>query len=158
MRVLVVGCGNPDAGDDAVGVLAVHGARPSLEALADVRVVEGAVGPDLLDLLAECDAAVVVDAIRTPTGERPPGTVVRIEAGPDGLPAEAGRSLSSHGFGVGAAVALARALEHAPSLVFFGVEVSGTEVGTTLSPPVARTLPDLIRRVLDETARLAGAA
>jgi len=105
-RVVVVGCGNPDAGDDAVGLLAVREARPRLEALG-VRVVEGAIGPDLSDLLADADAAVLVDAVRTPGGEREPGTLVRVVGGPEGLPGEVGVPLSSHGFGVGEAVALA---------------------------------------------------
>ena len=57
---------------------------------------------------------VVVDAIRTPAGARPPGTVVRADAGPDGLPAEIGSSLSSHGFGVVEAFGLASAIGPTP--------------------------------------------
>ena len=67
-RVVVVACGNLDAGDDAAGIVAVREARAELEALPGVHVVEGAVGPDLADLLADAEAAVVVDAVRTPGG------------------------------------------------------------------------------------------
>lgn len=157
-RVVVVGCGNPDAGDDAVGILAVRGARVRLEALPGVRVVEGAIGPDLSDLLAEADAAVLVDAVRTPGGGRDPGTLVRVESGPDGLPAEVGVPLSSHGFGVAEAVALAAALGRAPEVVFLGVEAADVTVGRPPSPAVQEALPGLVRVVLAEAARLADPA
>lgn len=157
-RVVVVGCGNPDAADDAVGILAVREARTQLEAIEGVRVVEGAVGPDLADLLAEADAAVVVDAVRTPGGVREPGTLVRVEAGPDGLPAEAGTPLSSHGFGVAEAVGLAAVLGGPSRIVFVGVEAADVTLGSPMTPAVRERLPQLARGVLDEAAALAEAS
>jgi len=157
-RVLVVGCGNPDAGDDAVGVVAVRRARARLDELQHVRVVEAAIAPDLVDLLTETDAAVLVDAVKDPSGGRPPGTLVRAEAGPDGLPVDVGSSLSSHGFGVGDAVALAAALGRGPAIVFLGVEVAETSVGAPGSTAVNAAIPGLVRAVLAETARLAASA
>jgi hydrogenase maturation protease len=156
-RVVVVGCGNPDAGDDAVGVLVVREARAQLEATG-VRVIEGAIGPNLSDLLFEADAAVLVDAVRTPGGARDPGTLVRVDARHEGLPAKVGVPLSSHGFGVAEAVALAAALGHAPEIVFLGVEAGDVTVGRPLSPGVRERVPELVRRVLAEAARLAAPA
>ena len=157
-RVVVVGCGNPDAGDDAVGVLAVREAREHLEAIPGVWVVEGAIGPDLGDLLAEADAAVIVDAMRTPGGTREPGAFVRVEAGPEGLPAEVGTSLSSHGFGVAEAVGLQAALGRSPEIVFLGVEAADVTVGRPLSTAVQACLPALVRSVLREAAALSETA
>jgi hydrogenase maturation protease len=156
-RVLVVGCGNPDAGDDAVGIVAVQRARTRLEALPGVRVVEGAIGPDLGGLLADADAAVLVDAVRTPGGWREPGTLVRIESGPEGLPVGVGTPLSSHGFGVAEAVGLAAALGQAPRVVFLGIEAGQVTVGQAPSPAVLHALPTLVRTVLAEAAQLAEA-
>ena len=157
-RVVVVGCGNPDAGDDAVGILAVREARARLEAIPGVRVIEGAIGPDLSDVLAESDAAVLVDAIRTSGVGRDPGTLVRVEAGPDGLPVETGVPLSSHGFGVAEAVGLAAVLGPSPQVVFLGVEVADVTVGRLLSSAVRERFPQLVRSVLDEASRLAAPA
>jgi hydrogenase maturation protease len=153
-RVLVVGCGNPDAGDDAVGIVAVRAARERLETLPGVRVVEGAIGPDLTDLLADTDAAVLVDAVRTPGARREPGTLVRVEAGPDGSLADLGPPLSSHGFGIAEAVALAAALGHAPRVVVVGLEAADVTVGRPLSQSAQAMLPELVRTVLAEAARL----
>ena len=154
-RVRVIGVGNPEAGDDAAGLLAVRSARADLEALG-VDVVETGAGLHVVDLLRDARAVVVVDAVRAPRGGRPPGTIVRAEAGPDGLPAEVGASLSSHGFGVAEAVGLVAALDDAPRVVFLGVEVADVAAGHELSEPVASSVPDLAARVVAE-ARLLSA-
>lgn len=153
-RVRVVGVGNPEAGDDAIGLLAVRAARPDLEALG-VEVTETGAGLHVVDLLAGVDAVVIVDAVREPHGARPPGTIVRAEAGPEGLPAEVGSSLSSHGFGVAEAVGLAAALEGAPYVVVLGVEAADVTAGHGLSEPVRVALPQVTARVVGEVrARL----
>jgi hydrogenase maturation protease len=157
-RVVVIGCGNPEAADDAVGVLAVREARSQLEEIPGVRVVFGAIGPDVSDLLADADAAVLVDAIRTRGGRRGPGTLVRAEAGPDGLPAEVGTSLSSHGFGVAEAVGLAKVLGGPSRIVLLGVEVGDVSVGHPMSRIVRERLSELVRLVLREAGALAGSA
>jgi hydrogenase maturation protease len=151
----VVGFGNPDAADDAVGILAVREARAALESIPGVRVIEGSVGSDLTELLSEADAAVIVDAVRTSGGGRPPGTLVRAEAGPGGLPPQVGVPLSSHGFGASEAVALAAALGPVPPVVFLGVEAADVRVGHPMTAPVRGCLPSLVRSVIEETARLA---
>ncbi len=155
-RVRVVGVGNPDAGDDAAGLLAVRSVRPRLEGLRGVEVVETGAGLHVVDLLDGIDAVVVVDAVREPLGRRPPGTIVRAEAGPEGLPADVGSSLSSHGFGVAEAVGLAAALHDAPIVVLLGVEVGDVTAGGGLSPPVAAAMPELGRRIEGEVERLTG--
>ncbi len=153
-RVRVVGVGNPDAGDDAVGLLAVRAARPELERLAGVEVVETAAGLHVVDLLDGVDAVVVVDAVRAPRGGRAPGAIVRAEAGPNGLPAKIGSSLSSHGFGVAEAVGLAAALDGAPRVVFLGIEISDVTTGHPVSPSVSAALPELVARVVGEVRAL----
>ena len=70
-RVRVIGCGNPEAGDDAVGLLAVRAARASLPSSIDV--VEAGLALRVLDLLDGVDAVVVVDAVRAPEGRRVAG-------------------------------------------------------------------------------------
>ena len=145
--VRVVGVGSPGAGDDAAGVLAVRRVRAELERLG-VEVVEIAAAAHLLDALQGVDAVLVVDAVRAP-GLRP-GALVRVEAGPEGLPVELGGSLSSHGLGVAEAVALAAALPEPPRVVVLGVQVAEARAGAPVSDPVAAALPELAARVLAE--------
>ena len=149
-RGRVIGCGNPDAGDDAVGLLAVRAARLALEDLPDVDVVETGAGAHIVDLLRDVDAAVIVDAVRDPAGGRAPGTLVRIGSGSDGQLAEVHSSLSSHGFGVAEAVGLAAAIGSAPAVVFLGLEVEDVTAGHPLSPALEGSLPELVTRVVAE--------
>ncbi len=154
--VRVIGCGNPDAGDDAVGILAVGRARAALEALAGVEVVARAEPLAVVHLLEGVDAVLVVDAIRSPGSGRPVGALVRAESGPEGLPAELRSSLSTHGLGVVEAVGLAAAIGAAPRVVVLGVEAGETGVGRPLSEAVEQGLPRLTERIVAEATSLAG--
>jgi hydrogenase maturation protease len=146
MRVRVIGCGNPDAGDDALGILAVRAARASLP--DDVEVVEAGVAVQLLHLLDGVEDVIIVDAVRSGDRARPPGTLVHAVASPDGLPAELHGSVSSHGVGVAESVALAAALGPLPRITFLGLEADHMDVGRRLSEPVESALPGLVDAVV----------
>jgi hydrogenase maturation protease len=155
--VRVIACGNPDAGDDAAGILAVAAARDELDAVPGVEVVAQASPLDVVHLLEGADAVVVVDAIRTPSGARAPGTTVRAEAGPDGLPAEIRSSLSSHGLGLAEAFGLASAIGEVPSVVVLGVEAETSAPGAGRSADVERALPLLASMIVREARTLSDA-
>jgi hydrogenase maturation protease len=152
-RVRVIGCGNPEAGDDAVGLVAVGLARRRLP--PEVEVVEAGVALRVLDLLEDVDAVVIADAVRAPSGGREVGELVRAVGDPDGLPAELRSALSSHGLGIAEAVGLAGAMGPLPRVVFLGVEADDLTAGHGLSPAVAAALPALVDAVVEEVAALA---
>lgn len=157
-RVRVIGCGNPHAGDDAAGVLAVAEARAALEAVPGVEVIPRASPLQVVHLLRGVAAVVVVDAIRTPDGGRAPGALIRAEAGPAGLPSGISSCLSSHGLGIAEAVGLAAALWPAPRVVVLGVEAESATAGAPLSTAVRAALPELVSRIVTEASGLAGEA
>ena len=134
MRRLVIGVGNPDAGDDAVG-RAVAGrlaARPRAGVV--VRECSGDAAA-LIDAWQGFDDVVVVDACH---GAGPPGSVHRLH--PDDLARFKGRGgASTHSFGVATAVGLSRALGTLPrSLVIHAIEGRDFEPGARLSPAARR--------------------
>ena len=147
-RVRIVGCGNPDAGDDAAGLVAVDRARSLVP--PDVDVVTAPTALHVLDLLEGVDSVLLVDAMRTTGDGREPGHVVRAESGPDGLPVTLRSSLSSHGLGLAEAVGLAAALGPVPNVVFLGVEVGDVRAGRGLSPAVEAALPALVDAIVRE--------
>jgi hydrogenase maturation protease len=156
--VRVIGCGNPDAGDDAAGIIAVERARSELRTIPGVEILPRASPIDVVHHLDGADCVVVADAIRTPGGARPSGTVVRAVAGPDGMPAEIRTSLSSHGFGVLEAFGLVRALGPVPRIVVVGIEAEETAAGRPMSEAVRAALPDLTAAVVREARGLAAQA
>lgn len=145
---LVIGVGNRERGDDGVGPLVVD--------LLGARVPEGvelrsgvADGAALLEAWQGFDRVIAVDAVRSGS---PPGTLHRIDAIRDRLTAPHLRS-STHGFGLGEAVELARALGRLPGeLTLYGVEAAHFELGRPMSEPVARTARHLATRIARELA------
>jgi hydrogenase maturation protease len=149
-RVRVIGCGNADSGDDAAGLIAVAKARPLLAGTPGVEVVEAGPGLRVLELMDDAGGVVLVDAVRTRAGARPPGAIVHVAAGAP-FPTVLSGALSSHGFGLSETVGLAAALGKAPPLVFLGVEVAHVAAGQPLSAAVAGVIPELVRRIVEET-------
>jgi hydrogenase maturation protease len=145
-RRVVVGVGNAYRGDDGVGLAIAERVRG--RAPEDVEVVECEQEPSrLLDAWSGADVALVVDACSS--GE-PPGTVHRFDVSGDPLPARVFRS-STHAFGVGDAVELARALERLPGrVVVYGVEGGQFAAGAPLSPEVESAVEQVAEEVLRE--------
>lgn len=138
----IVAMGNPDRGDDGAA-LAVAARFRDREG---IRVIlAGRPGPDLLDLLPTRERCLLLDVTWS---RSPPGTIHRIPLAhldPHSLP---DARLSSHGFGPGEVLALARALERPlPPGLFLGIEGRSYDVGQELSPEVQKALPRLEREV-----------
>ena len=145
-RRVVIGVGNAYRGDDGAGLAVAEGARGRLP--ADVDVLDCEQEPtQLLDLWESASVAVVVDAV---VSGAPAGTVHRFDASDSPLPARFVRS-STHAFGVGDAVELARTLGRLPSrMVVYGVEGSDFDAGAALSPPVLAAVDNVVRRLEEE--------
>jgi hydrogenase maturation protease len=147
MRRTVVLCiGNHFRRDDGVAFAVAERARDSLP--PTVRVVELDGEPArLVDAWADADLAVAVDAGRS---DAPAGTVRRIEV-TDGGPLPATRPASSHAYSLGDAVKLGRALGRVPArFVLYAVEGLDFSDGPGLSEPVARAVPDVVARVVED--------
>lgn len=141
-RRVVVGVGNALRGDDAAGIAVVASLRGRVP--EDVEVVECEQEPSrLLDAWSDAELALVVDACAS--GE-PQGTIHRFDASSEPLPARVFRS-STHAFGVGDAVELARALDRLPQqVVVYGVEGGDFTPGSGLTPEVESA----VARVADQ--------
>jgi hydrogenase maturation protease len=153
-RVLVVGIGNWLRGDDAAGL---HVARRLIErpfaAGVIVRAHEGE-AIALIDLWHEADTVVIADAVRSGATS---GTLHRIQAGSQPLPARLRTSSSTHAFGLGETIELARELDRLPHrVVLHGVEGARYETGLALSRDVEAAigpLTDAIRAEVDALTR-----
>lgn len=148
---LVVGLGRPDRGDDAVGVLVARQVRA--RGLPGVVVLEETDPTDLVEAWTGHDLVVVVDAV---CSGRECGEVLRLETGSGRAPlppstwAGTGRT-SSHAFGVGGAVELARVLGRLPRrLVLLGVEAGSFTYGAPVAPAVASAVDRVAALVAEE--------
>ncbi|HEY0184697.1 MAG TPA: hydrogenase maturation protease [Rhodopila sp.] len=148
--MLIVGIGNPDRGDDAIGPLVVR--RLAGRVPPDVATVE--CGGDVLALIddwAGHDAVILVDATASSTT---PGRIHRIDPRRDELLPEPSLS-STHGFGVAEAIALARTLDLLPRhLIIYAIEGACFEAGAPVSRAVVASINEVVTRVADEVCDL----
>lgn len=145
---LLVGVGNPHRGDDGVGVAVAR--RAAAVAPAGVQVVVWAEPAALLELWDGAGRVVVVDAMRS---GQPPGSIATLEVTTTPLPAGGWAGIGTHGFGVAAAVELARTLGRLPQrLVVVGVEAGPVAVGDALSAPVAAAVEAAVTAALSALA------
>ena len=140
----IVALGNQDRGDDGAALLVARRFGTSAAV-----VLAGRPGPGLLELLPPDQNCVLLDV--TSSGA-PPGTLHQFSLdslNPASLP---DARMSTHGFGPGEALALARSLgRQLPRGYFIGIEGEGYDLGTGLSPVVEEALPrfeDMVREAL----------
>ena len=143
MRALVIGLGNPDRGDDAVGVQVAR--RVALDR-PNVRVLELDDPSEALDAWAAADTVVVADAVSS-GGD--PGYIHVVDAVARTLPAGSWAAGGTHALGLAAVVELGRALGRLPRrLVLVGVEAGRFDHGTPMSDAVAAAVPGAALAVL----------
>lgn len=148
---LVIGVGNADRADDAIGLMIASRVRAD-RALGDSRVITRA--GDMLALIdewAQSDAVILVDAA-APLSR--PGHVHRIDVRAGGMPHELALSsgcASTHAFGVVETIGLARTLGKLPArFIVYAVEAACFAPGAAMTPAVAAAVEAVSQRVLGE--------
>jgi hydrogenase maturation protease len=140
---VVIGIGNPDRGDDGVGVQV---ARDVAAARLDVLVLELADPSEALSAWSPEDVVVVADAISS-GGE--PGDIHVVDTSDQRLPVGSWSAGGTHALGLGAVVELARALGGLPrKLVVVGVEAEQFHSGAPMSQAVQAAVPAAVDAVL----------
>ncbi len=147
--VLVLGIGNILLRDEGVGVRVIEQMQ-KMHLPDDVELVDGGTaGADLLDVLAERQKVIVIDAVQA---DCEPGTVLRFTANdlvrPDGV------GMSLHELGLGEALTMTRQLGCEPrEVVVFGIKPKDIGRGLELSEGIAASVPKVIELVLAEVAK-----
>lgn len=132
-KIAVIGVGNAYRRDDGLGPAVAESLRGRIPANVEIVECEQELSR-LLDAWDGADAAIVVDAVEP---EDSPGAVHRFDATAGPIPVRAFRT-STHGFGLGEAIELARALGRLPrAVIVFGIEGVDFTAGPGLSGLVA---------------------
>ena len=144
--IVVVGCGHPDRGDDAVGLLVAQDVERAN--LPDVRVeLIGTDGLALFQAWDGCDSCIVIDAMVS--GQAPGTVMVLREADWDLL--RTPPACSTHSLGPAQALRLGAALGTLPpNIVVIGVEGAHFEQGAELSSAMRSGIGSATCRVIEE--------
>jgi len=149
--IVVLALGNLIRSDDAVGLFALRRLQEDSRVPAEVSLVEGGTkGLELVPYVSEASRLLVLDAVEV--GARA-GTILRL-AGEDIRSLPGGGS--AHELALADILAALRILGCEPKeIVLLGVQPAGTELGTSLSPPVEAALPALVDAAVVELKRWA---
>jgi len=141
--MLIIGCGHPDCGDDAAGLLVAR----RLRELGWRAVEASGEATGLMSCWEGETDVVLVDA--TLSGA-PVGTIQVWDAGQSPLVRERFRC-STHGLGVAEAIELSRAVGSLPPrLRVYGIEGRRFEAGASPSPEVLQAVEQVVRRIREE--------
>ncbi|MGO9647127.1 MAG: hydrogenase maturation protease [Terriglobales bacterium] len=142
MQPRIIGCGNPDRGDDAAGVLVARRLR-TLGIEAEEQSGESF---SLMDAWQGCETVIVVDAL---CSDHAPGEVKTWDACANPLPKTA-LQCSTHAFGLYEAVELARTLDRLPDkLLIYGIEGKEFAPGTRPSIEVERAVELVAQQIAE---------
>jgi hydrogenase maturation protease len=151
--LLVLGVGNVYYGDEGAGVHLVHYLRTKYAFPPHVEIVDGGtLGWQLLNLIAEYEHVVLIDAVAAP-----PGKVYRFGKGQ--VPDEIGYGkLSSHEWEVPDLLTAMELYGDLPNVTIVAIGVAPLEfetgeVGVTLTEPVRGRMEALATVVLNEVRR-----
>jgi hydrogenase maturation protease len=147
--VSVIGVGSPH-GDDRLGWVVIEVLKQSarLAPLLPQRLrldVRDRPGVMLLSAWHGAHTVILVDAVCSGAA---PGSALRLADADINPP---GSGVSTHDYGVAAAVALARALQQLPAtLVLLGLEADPSSRGESLSPSLQAALPAFVQLIEHE--------
>jgi hydrogenase maturation protease len=150
--VVVIGVGNELRGDDGAGIEVARRVRELVDP-RHVAVLEQ--HGEALGLIEQWDgysAALIVDAIGAGA---PAGSLRRVDASREPLPADLRSSTSTHAVGVGETIELARAIGRLPqTLVLHGVQGEIFDTGSELSRAVRAAIGPLTEIVYSDAELL----
>lgn len=142
-KSLVIGIGNAFRQDDGVGLL-LAGRLGALQLPGVDVVTHHGEGTGLMSLWRGRDCVVAIDAV---SSGQPAGTLFVIDATNESIPSE-WHLFSSHAFGLGEAVEMARSLGELPNKLWIvGIEGRNFSPGQELSPEVAGNLAQALEKV-----------
>jgi hydrogenase maturation protease len=143
MGKFVVGIGNVLLRDEGIGCHVAH----ALESvpLPDVEIIDGGTCPDVLQLVADADKLVIVDAVE---GGGIPGQIYRFR--PEDVELEEKRGLSLHDMSLMDSLKLTQLWRGMGETVIIGIEPRELSWGLELSPELQEKMPQIIDVVLDE--------
>lgn len=145
MKPLVIGIGNRDRGDDAVGPVLVDQLQRAGAAL-DTAYCAGDI-TRLLDLWHAREHVVLVDMLVT--ADQPAGTVCSFDVRQDPLPYSV--AYSSHAMNLSQCVELARTLDQLPPRVaLIGIVGAQTTPGAQLTPAVRKAVDSACLALTEE--------
>ena len=144
--ILLIGIGNEYRCDDSTGLHVIRALRE--RKLSNVILVESnGDGAELIEMFASVRMAILIDAV---SSGGIPGTLYQFDAHKQPIPTQLSFQ-STHAFGVGEAIELARVLEKLPpTLIVYAIEGENFSTGIGLTSKVEQAAEKVVEQVCGE--------
>lgn len=144
-KTLILGVGNVLLCDEGIGVRVIEFLQKQTLP-DDIELVDGGTaGADLIDILADRETVIIVDAVRS---DKPAGTIVRF--GLKEVRSQKENPLSLHDLDIPQTLAMTHLLKCAPQdVICFGVVPECISPGMELSQTLAPLVPEVAKIVLN---------
>ena len=144
-KTLILGVGNILLRDEGVGVRVVEYLQDQTLPEGVELVDGGTAGADLIDVLADRETVIIVDAVRS---DKPAGTIFRF--GPDDLAPQQNNPLSLHELDIPQTLAMTKMLNCAPkNVICFGIVPECIAPRMELSQTIMPLVPKVAEMVLE---------
>ena len=148
MKTIIIGLGNPVLSDDGFGCYVARALQGKVKEPAVTLMEAGAGGLDFLELLANYDKAIIIDAIQTVEGK--PGQIYRLD--PE-LFADTQHASTPHDVNFATAIKLGKqlGLPLPQQITIFAVEAKDAiSFGEVCTPEVMAAIPTCVSMVVQE--------
>jgi hydrogenase maturation protease len=145
--IMIIGIGNLDRGDDAAGRLVARALRYKLPShIVGVCEMSG----EALGLVEKMKRAPTVFVIDACLSGKKAGEIRRIDLRHEALPSQQ-RDVSSHGFGLLAALDLASILGQLPEIcIIYAIEGENYSLGAAVSSSVQQAIEKVVSRIEED--------
>ena len=132
-EIVVIGCGNPYAGDDAAGIAVVEALQKSAPTELCLRLMHDLGAAFLCDAHERASIVIIVDAVKSGA---PIGTLHFCRFPSNSVVARSSQRVSTHSLGLEKEIALASTCGECPKVFLLGIEIGDHCNGESLSSPV----------------------
>jgi len=146
--IIIIGYGNTFRGDDGVGVKVIQKFE-KMNLPEHIKIIDGGIrGIDELMNIEEFEKLIIIDSVISGGKE---GALYRMT--PAALPEIEDAGLTTHGpswISFLKSKVESDDKDRWSNVVFYGIEIKNTMIGTELSPMIAHKIPDYINSILKE--------
>ena len=146
LPILLIGIGNEYRCDDSIGLQVIRALKK--RKLPETIILESSGdGTELIEMFSSVRMAILIDAVSSGGN---PGTIYQIDAHKQPISAQLSFQ-STHAFGVGEAIELARVLEQLPPiLLVYAIEGENFSIGIELTPKVEQAGQRVVEQVCED--------
>jgi hydrogenase maturation protease len=150
LKTIILGLGNPQFSDDAVGLLVARDIKLRISGSNTTVAEATAAGLDVLEIIADYEKAIIIDAVQTTRNQ--PGAIRRFDL-KEMLEISEKHKRSAHSIDFLTSIVLGKklGLSLPDDIILIGIEAQNVvDLSEECTPPVRAAIPVCIEMIMNE--------